>query len=445
MRALSLLLVLALMACQNARVTESPPPEDTTGASDTTEPPPECPPLSATERLFDDHAPVRHFDVELAQDDWTWLQDNARLEQYVPAAVTFEGQRYEGAGLRFKGGFGSLHGCYNERDELECSKLSLKLKFNEYKDKGRLWGVRKLNFNSSERDPTYLRERLSYALFREADVIAPRAVHATLSVNGGPRRLYVLVEAIDEEFLEDHFDSDEGYLYKEVWPQFLQPEPYRQALKTRESPIADVNRMIAWTDAILEATPATFNAEMDRWLDRSAITRYFVVDQFIQNWDGIWKFYCFQGQCGNHNFYIFDDPASRLMHIIPWDLDHTFNEPNGDLAQSWFDVSPEACEIEPLQIAGFDAGILAPQCDPLLRGLLHQNHEQYLDDFRSLLAGPLTRDALLERLDRYRSQIQEAVVDDPDGPDRVRWQRAVAELRQVIRIQHELAVEYVAP
>ena len=400
-------------------------------------------PPSATAQLFDDFAPTRHFQIQVAAADWKWLNDNATKEQYVPATVVYQGETHTGAAVRYKGGFGSLMSCFDASGKRTCDKLSLKLKFNEYDKKGRFHGVRKLVLNSCNRDPTCLHERLSYTLFRRAGIIAPRSVHATVQVNDEDVALHLLVEAIDDEFLEDHFDDPDGNLYKEIWPQHLHDEPYVHALRTNEDS-ADVSRMVAFAKLLGSVSDDDFEAKVADWIDQPALIRYFVVDQMTHNWDGIWKFYCpASGSCRNHNFYFYDDPSSGRLVLIPWDLDHTFNYPNGDMARSWWEEGAEVCKPQPT--TSF-ANTLAPQCDPLLRGVVLGGWDEYVQQLASLTAddGALGLPAQRALLDRYRAMILDAVAADKLGPGQAAWSKATAQLRSLLAAQQAEAKSLLA-
>ena len=400
-------------------------------------------PETEADRLFDDEAPPPLFRIDVAPADWAWLNDHATDETYVPATVEHDGLRFEGAGLRYKGAYGSLYACFDDQGHRTCPKLSLKVSFNAYVTRGRFLGVRKLILNSCNRDPSCLHERLAYAAFRAAGVHASRAVHALVSLNGEAPGIYLLVESIDEAWLATRFADPSGNLYKEAWPRTTDPGAYVGALETnRDDP--DTSRMAAWAMALAELPDQDFNAVMDSWIDREIMARYLVVDQMVQNWDGIWKFYCQGDQCGNHNYYVYDDPLSRQFRIIPWDLDYTMTAPNPDMARSWWDTSPEACEIQ--QTSPF-LGVRAPQCDRLLRGLMLLNWERYLARLNDLVmapGGPLSLEMTLARLDRYRAMLLPWVDTDPLGPAPAAWRRSVSQLRQIVRAQHDQALRLLA-
>jgi len=161
------------------------------------------PPASATDLLFDDSAPLWHFDIELAQADLDYLNADPAREEYVPGTVYFGDEQYDVVGVRYKGGFGTLDSCVGAAGELLCSKLSLKLSFNELVPGRRFHGVRKVILHACNRDLTCLRERVSYRLFRDMGIEASRVVHATVSINGGEPNLYSMIEYVDDELVQE--------------------------------------------------------------------------------------------------------------------------------------------------------------------------------------------------------------------------------------------------
>ncbi len=394
------------------------------------------------EELFDEDAPIWHFDLELTESDLTWLNEHAVEEMYRPGNLVFRGERYENIAVRYKGGFGSLQGCFDEQGNLTCSKLSLKVSFNETNPDGRFAGLRKLIFHACNRDRTCLRERVSYGLFRDMGVETCRTGHATVSINGGPRQLYSLIEYIDKEFIQDHFGDGDGNLYKEAWPTSLNAGDYAGKLETNED-MPMVQHMVDFASALSATTLGSYDTNVAPFIDLDRMGRYTAVDQLIHNWDGIWKFYCLaENQCGNHNFYVYDDPQSGRFSVIPWDLDHTFTEPFPDMGRSFHDDGPNVCDLQPLDIPGIPiAGILNPQCDPLMQGMYQgAGWERYRSALRQLLTGEKTnRAAVLERLNRYRARVRETVPTDPSALPLEGWDGAVATLRQIIIAQYAAA------
>jgi hypothetical protein len=437
-RALSLLgwsLAVAVQGCAPRAV----PEQGSTVASQTA-------PLAATDPghdlgssfLFDDDAPLKSYRIEVTPEDWAWLNSHATDETYVPARVLFEGHAWENASVRFKGSYGTLYSCFDAAGNRTCPKLSMKVSFNETDTDGRFFGLRKLIFNSNNRDPSALHERLAYSTFRAAGLIAPRAVHALVQVNDQPAGLYLLVENVDKEFVQDHFAETDGNLYKEAWPVSTDPNSYLATLQTNKA-TPDTHRLADFAAVLPGLTPETFNSAVDPWISRATMTRYLAVDLFLHDWDGIARMYCGvdatdRSQCGNHNFYLYDDPLTNRFVVIPWDQDHSFEGVETDLGRSWWDLSPEACTV---QVVNDWIGILAAQCDPLLRGLMLYNWQAYLDTLEQYTGegGLLSQAVLQGRLDKYRAQILEAVEADPNGPSPTEWRKAASRLRETLAAQ----------
>jgi hypothetical protein len=393
------------------------------------------PPDGDSDYLFD-YAHLHTFELEVADADWQWLNDNALLEEYRPATVVFEGSRWQGAAVRFKGGYGTLESCVDaDTGEHLCPKLSLKVKFNEYDPDGRFHGLRKLNLHSSVRDQTLMHEVVSYHLYRSMEVPAPRASHALVTVNGEPQGLFVLVEDVDKEFLQDHWSDDEGNLYKSVWPQFTDAEPYQEALETNET-TGDVSRMLTLQQAIADATDETFAADMVPYLDLPGLARFLAVDRAVGNDDGIKGFYCYVDgataeQCENANYYWYEIPGGPSQ-LIAWDTDYTLGDINRDLGRSYWEEDTGNCEpipfcefwdVDPCDVD--DVWLLPPQCNRLYRFLHRTTWNDYRDALAALVDGALADAELTPMIGAIRDKLRPAVDADSRGPGILDWENSL--------------------
>lgn len=393
------------------------------------------------DRLFD-LTQLHTFDLEVAPADWEWLKQNARLEQWRPATLVFEGRRYEGVAVRFKGGYNTLETCFDENGAQICPKLSIKLKFNEYVQGGRFKGLRRLNFNSSVRDETLMHEVVSYYLFRSMGVPAPRASHALVNVNGEPQGLFVMVEDVDKEFLQVHYPDDAGNLYKSVWPQYTEAAPYVAALQTNET-TADVTGMISLAQTAQQATDMTFVSDVASRLDLGALAKFLAVDRAIFSDDGVEVFYCYGPNgtdCANANYYWYEVPGGPTQ-LIPWDLDYTLGDVNTDLGRSHWDTSAEACAPvaycdywpDPSCVpAEHEEQILRPQCNQLF-GLVHRaTWSDYRLALRELADGPLSRAQIVPLVTSLRNKLRPAVAADTHGPGIAAWEEGMDWLEEVL-------------
>lgn len=147
--------------------------------------------------------------IVMAEKDWEWIRTNARAEQYVRADFWFDGCRYPNVAVRPKGNSSlmSVAGSGSPR-------LSLKVDFNFFNSARTFRGLKKLNLNNGFSDPTYIREVLSYEIFKEMGLPTPRAAFVDLYVNDTHLGVYTQVEPIDKAFLTRHFANPNGNLYK---------------------------------------------------------------------------------------------------------------------------------------------------------------------------------------------------------------------------------------
>ncbi|HTM20253.1 MAG TPA: CotH kinase family protein [Kofleriaceae bacterium] len=408
------------------------------------------PPVDDPAHLFDLQLPgVHHFDISMDPADWQWLKTHALLEQYKPCTITFEGRTWSNVAIRFKGDFGTLYSCFDDAGNQVCPKLSIKLKFNEYDNDGRFYSMRRLNFNSSVRDQSEMREVITYSLFRGMGLPAPRASHATLSVNGDPQGLFVMVEDLDKEYIQDHWTMDEGNLYKAVWPQWTDADMYRSALDTNEGATTDVSRMLQLQQAIAQSTDATFPANVAGKIDLQHLARYLAVDRATRNIDSIRTFRCFDDtqtaeDCINGNYYWYEVPNGPT-ELLVWDVDLSLQIWDSDLGRSYWDPDPYDCQPTPYCVyfgqsdcvpEETNVWILAPQCNTFY-GLLHRaTWGNYLDALDELAHGPMALATLLPKMNMVRTRIGPSVMTDPYGPTYDDWQHANHWVDQVL--DHQL-------
>jgi hypothetical protein len=378
--------------------------------------------------LFDE-AVLRDYELIVDEADWAWLNENPLLEEYVPATLIFEGQEYGPIGVRYKGEYGTLDLCV-EGGEIICSKLSIKLKFNEYDEEGRFYGVKRLNFHGMMYDDSQLRDRLAYTLYGEMDVFAPRSVSGRLTINGEFMGLYAVVEQVDGRFTRARFpDGGEGNLYKEVWPVHVTEAPYISALKTNEDEEPSAERMVRFASDLLAAEDDTFESTLSSWMDVDMLMRQMAVDRAIDHWDGIVGWYCLGAFCFNHNYYWYEETNRDQVWLIPWDMDNTFQNPS-PIREFYgmpdWNEDPQNCTSIPVFFGIYG---LPPSCDDLIHRMATVLWDRYVEETQVLLDGPFSVAAMEEKLNRWAEQIAETVTEDDNGPGQTLWLSAVEQLR----------------
>jgi len=413
-----------------------------------------------------DQSVLRTFELVLSPENMAILDADPAAENYVPGTLIYDGVEYDNVGIRYKGSAGAWIYCvagstpqnpWNFTGPRTCSKLSLKVSFNEYDPEGRFFGVKKLVFHAMNSDASMMRERLGYGLFRQMGVASPRVVHAKVIINEERIGLYANVEYIDGRFTRSRFDDGKGNLYKEVWPTWnaltpeLTEEMLLEGLRTNEDEDPSVEKVLEFSDA-MQGDSATRAATLQSWMNVENVASFIAVDRTIRADDGPFHYYCNEWGCWNHNFYLYEEAKSDQLWLIPWDLDTSFVVFNSQffapsdqfltVTDEWNDLSvpcqahPGAAEWTPWQ--------MPPACDPLWGTFAEHYDEAYRAAVSSLLEGPFSEESIEEKLDAWTSQILDTVVElhelDPEQSSAVQWYDGLTDLEGrilVLRAQAE--------
>jgi hypothetical protein len=246
--------------------------------------------------------------------------------EYVHAAIDFNGKAFQDVAIRYKGNSTYMQ----SRNSL---KRSLKLDLNKYVKGQKIGGVSKLNLHSNVTDAGWMNEPLSYRLFRDGGVPAPRTSYARvyLTVAGKYDRQYVglysVVEDIDNTFAQDRFETRDGAIFKpstpslftylgDDWAKYNQIYDPKTELTEKQQ-----QRVIDFAKLVTRGTDAEFAAQLPQFIDIDEFARYLSLNVWLANMDSILA----MGQ----NFYLYLNPATNRFLILPWDLDLSFGGMGG--------------------------------------------------------------------------------------------------------------------
>lgn len=159
---------------------------------------------------------IEELEIEFEQDNWPYLLDSLRYngEELLLGDVTINGTRYEDVGVRYEEGRGFLPG---------RKRNSLYIQLDFVKKTQNHEGYRALFLSNALRDPSMVREVLGYEIARTY-MPAPKANFAKVQVNGAYYGLLANIEVIGPAFLEAHFGSYTGDLFKSQ-PRFKEKLP----------------------------------------------------------------------------------------------------------------------------------------------------------------------------------------------------------------------------
>jgi len=253
---------------------------------------------------------VTTVDIEIAEEEWADMLENAAAEELKKADITVNGKKIENVAIRTKGNL-SLRSVVNS----DSDRYSLKIDFDYYDDTQSLYGLKKLNLNNNYSDSTLMREYISYELMEQMGLPTPAHSYMYVTVNGGERGLFLGVEAVDETFLANNYGSNNGFLFK--------PDGTGSDLKYISDDIADytgiglkTNKSNIDQSKFIEMLGAINNGgDIEKYVDVDEMLRYFAVNTALVNLDS------YQGNM-KHNYYLYEE--NGMFSIIPWDYNMSF-------------------------------------------------------------------------------------------------------------------------
>jgi spore coat protein H len=250
------------------------------------------------------------------------LSSAAGIEfEYVQAHLGFGGGFLTNVAVRYKG-----NGTYMMSQGSE--KKSLKVDLNEFVKGQKVAGVSKLNFHNNVTDASWMNEPLSYALYRDAGVPAPRTSYARLSVSVPGLHtnryfgLYSIVENLDDNWAEASFGTRKGAIFKPVTPSLFQDlgqdwARYQQTYDPKgELTEKQKRRVIDFAQLVTHADEVEFSRRLPDFVDVDEFSRFMAVTVWLSTLDSILSI----GQ----NYVVYLHPKTDRFLFVPWDLDHSF-------------------------------------------------------------------------------------------------------------------------
>lgn len=329
---------------------------------------------------------------------WQILTDNYFLENdndpstinlSLKAEVIIDGQEVSEVGVRQKGFFSNW-------GSGAALKKPLKLDFNEFNPEGKHDGLKSLNLQNAFKDPSFMRDVLSYQILRDFGVAAPRTAYAKVFLNDTYWGLYVMVESVNKTFLKEHFGNNDGNLYKANWTSLhylgTNQEAYFEDFELKTNELEnDWSRLIKFLKVVNQTPNNTFRDSLSKYMNLESYFKTLAVDVTIQNWDSHFDH--------GRNFYLYDNPVDGKFYWIPWDYNLAFATSFDyyDIALVTLRAQPDYDKILPKKVLS----------NTLLR-------KEYLETACKLHSDVFTEEHLFPVIDETESLIAQEVVGDPN-------------------------------
>lgn len=203
-------------------------------------------------------------------------------------------------------------------------------------------GAREIHLNAEFKDISFMRNKLSFEFFTNIGVLAPKAQHVFLMLNGKPEGIYLQLESVDE-----HFFKKRNYPLGAIF--------YAVDGDANFSLLSDLDRDVK--ESLDLGYDMKFGSPEDlvhlqeliykiNTLPREdfelSIQAYVNVNQYLRWLAGV---ICTQNYDGFvHNYSLIRNKDTGLFEVSPWDYDGTWGR----------DVNGKVMEYDYVRIEGFN-------------------------------------------------------------------------------------------
>ena len=422
--------------------------------------------------LFDTSS-VISVNIQMDEDDWNDMLENATEEKYYQCNVEVNGTMFYQVGIRPKGNT-SLTSIASDPT---TDRYSFKLEFDHYVDGQTCFGLDKLILNNNYADATNMKEALIYDMYQYLGADASLYNYAKISVNGTYWGVYLALEAVEDSFQLRNYGTEDGKLYKpesmdmgggmpddmpEGKPDEM-PEPPENMGDGKDfgngeppesmemdSGGADLNYTdddpdsyeTIWDGEITKTSKADHKrvikalknisegSDLEAYMDIDNLLRYMAVHVFSVNEDSL------SGMMA-HNYYLYE--SGGRLNLIPWDYNLALGGMGG--MGGGMPGSPGDSDTE--QSSGATSLVNSP-IDDAFSGTeffdtLMENetyHSQYYAYLQQLVSEYINGGGFDAFYERVRSQIDELVKTDPTAfYSYDEYETAAETLYQVVKLR----------
>ena len=365
--------------------------------------------ISCFSQDFYDINTIRTIHLNFYDENWDFILDTMQMnnnDDRILADIIVDGITYDSVGVRFKG---------NSSYHPDRIKNPFNIKIDYVKDQD-IYGVKKLKLSNMFRDPSCIREVLSYEILRNY-MPASKANFVFLNINGNVHGLYTNVEAVNNDFLNKHFGSDYNSFFKcdpaTITGEPEPPPPGCMPVTGISSPLIilgndticyeqsyEIKSDYGWSNLMnmifeLNENPENVNnyLNIDRALWMLAFNNIFInLDSYTGS---------------GHNFYVYEDDYDKFNTII-WDMNENFGA---------FKHAGQGPPLNPYQMIHLSpVWNIDNPARPLIEKLLNitDYRNKYFAHYRTIINDFLANNALHDRAYELHDFINNYVFNDPN-------------------------------
>jgi spore coat protein H len=272
-------------------------------------------------------AKLPHYKLFINPYDLRELKRDIWIDEPIPAQLTIDGKRLE-VDIAYRGS--------HIRDFL---KKSYQVSF--YKPK-KFRSSNHIHLNAEYKDPSLIRNKLSFDFFAELGVLAPQSHHISLILNGRAEGVYLEIESVDENFLSRR-NLSSGSIFYAVDGDANFSLMSDLDKRTKKSLELGYEKKLGGPDEDYYLQEFIFNIntlarnefekEIQKFVNIDKYLRWVAGIIFTSNYDGF-----------VHNYALYRNGETGLFEVIPWDYDATWGR----------DVNGKIMEADYVPIDGFN-------------------------------------------------------------------------------------------
>lgn len=344
---------------------------------------------------------------EVAQD----MEDDLRIAlagdtepSWFSASVRHDGREWQHVGIRYRG-----NGTLSDIQDEGSIKLPFKLSFDKFEDEypdtknQRFYGFKRLNFSTTAKDDSLIREVLASEMFRAAGVPNAQAAFASLSLDTGEGEVFhgvfSLLEDADDDALQDsQLGGADGALFKAEGSGAELSEFISTSFTNKtseEDGIAPIKTLVELlnNEALDEAE---FSAQLEEQIDVSSFLLFLAANTAMGNHETY--------GCEAENYFLYASPSqSDRLLFFPVDLDRAWSQKQGRCGEG---------EIEPVDLIWNTSDTEWPLISRLLS--VDSYREEYYAALEELLDDVLSAEAVEERATALHRLIESEVLSEPE-------------------------------
>lgn len=265
--------------------------------------------IQSYEVFFEDNE-IHEINITITEEDWDDMMNNPIEEIFHPASIVLDGIEVENVGIRTKG-----NSTLNQVARSDSERYSFKIKINKYEDQ-EILGLDEFVLNNMFSDASYLREYFSYESMESIGEIVPLSSFVNVIVNDELIGFYLLVETIDDSFLERNFGNNDGNLYRadSGTTLLVDGSSYKENVKQKNGKDTSKEDLYNLLD-ILNDMETGEKGDIETVLDVDSVLRYIAGNTLLENYDSL---------NGNfsQNYYLYNNDG--IFTLIPWDYNMSF-------------------------------------------------------------------------------------------------------------------------